>query len=201
MQLGVLKNMQAPEGRITGVTYALPVETQFEIFKAILPNLKSLLLLLEEGHPSNTINQEETKAICSTMGIRYHDKICSSTQDAVAAVAEFKGKVSAILLGSNRLVYDNAPNIVSAAGKVPVLSYLPKPVEAGALGGFLADDIKLGRMLAESVADVLIKGKAVRDVPVKADPDPIFTVNVRTAEKLGIEIPFHILKKARVIEN
>ena len=45
-QLGAVKNLQAPEGNITGVTYYLPVDSQFEIFQAIIPDLKSLLLVL-----------------------------------------------------------------------------------------------------------------------------------------------------------
>ena len=38
-QLGTIKNLDAPEGTITGVTYFLPLDQQFEIFKEIMPNM------------------------------------------------------------------------------------------------------------------------------------------------------------------
>ncbi|MCP4686465.1 MAG: hypothetical protein GY859_00340, partial [Desulfobacterales bacterium] len=82
----------------------------------------------------------------------------------------------------------------------PVFSYSSKPVKDGALGGFVADDGALGYMLAQTVVDVLIKGKAIKDAPVKVDPDPKFYVNAKSAEALGVEIPYEILEAAELIE-
>ena len=199
-QLGAVNNLQAPEGNITGVTYYLPVESQFEIFRAILPDLNSVLLLLEEGHPSSMIDQAGTKAVCEKFGIRYDEVLCASREDAIQAVNRFKDKVSTIIIGNEAINIDNGANIVKAAGNTPVLSYTSKPVKVGALGGFVADDGKLGYMLAESVVDVLVKGKAVKDVPVKVDPQPKFYINAVTAEALKVEIPYQILETATVIE-
>lgn len=199
-QLGAVKNLQAPEGNITGVTYYLPVDTQFEIFKAIIPDLKSVLLLLGDGNPSALLDQAATKAVCEKRGIEYHEKLCVTGEDAIAAVDQFKGKVSIIIIGNQSLNIDNAENIVKAAGSTPVLSYSSKPVKAGALGGFVADDNKLGYMLAESLVAVLKNGKAIKDVAVKVDPDPKFYINAKTAEALKIEIPFTILESATVIQ-
>jgi putative ABC transport system substrate-binding protein len=199
-QLGAVKNLQAPEGNITGVTYYLPVASQFEVFKAIIPDLKSVLLLLEKGHPSSLIDQEGTKAVCKKLGIRYNEKFSESSAETLATVNRYRGKVSAIVLGNQALIFDDAKNIVNAAGDTPVLSYSSKPVKVGALGGFVADDTKLGHMLAYSLADVLAKGKTIKTVPVKVDPAPKFYVNANTAQRLQIEIPFHILETATVIE-
>jgi len=199
-ELGAIKNLQAPEGNITGVTYFLPVESQFEIFKAIIPDMESVLLLLGKNNPSAIVDQAGTKAVCKKLGMAYHEKLCDTPEDAIAGVNEFKGKVSVIIIGNQALHIDNAENIVKAAGTTPVLSYSSKPVSAGALGGFVADDEKLGYMLAESVVDVLKNGKAIKEVPVKVDPDPKFYINARTAESLKIEIPFTILETATVIQ-
>lgn len=199
-QLGAVKNLKAPEGNITGVTYFLPVDTQFEIFRALIPNLKSVLLLLEDGHPSSAIDSEGTSEVCKSLGIEYHEAMCKTKEDALTAVTGMKDKVSAIIIGNQALLIDNAESIVPAAGNLPVLSYSSKPVKSGALGGFVADDTKLGYMLAQSVADVLKNGKAVKDVPVKVDPKPQFFVNAKTAVRIGIEIPYQILEAATVIE-
>ena len=70
-----------------------------------------------------------------------------------------------------------------------------------ALCGVVADDVKLGGMLAESVVDVLVKGKAIKDVPVKTDPKPRLVINIATAKRLGLEISFEILETAKIIEK
>lgn len=199
-QLGVVKSLQKPEGQITGVTYFLKVDTQFEIFQAILPEMKSVLLLLGEGNPSALVDQSGTKEICEKLGIKYSEAFCSSAEDAIKAVNKYKENVSTVIIGNQAVIMEKADQIVAAAGKTPVVSYSNKAVKLGALGGFVADDAKLGYMLAKSLVDVLVKGKAIKDVPVKVDPDPKFFINVTTARKIGVDVPFEILEAATVIE-
>jgi putative ABC transport system substrate-binding protein len=198
--LGAVKNLKAPEGNVTGVTYFLPVETEFEVFKAVLPELKSVLLLLEKGHAGSPIDREGTKETCAKLGIAYNEAVVSSVDEAVAAAKANSGKVSAIIIGTQAMLLDNADKVVAVAGNTPVLSYSNKPVQLGALAGFAADDFRLGKMLAESVVEVLIKGKGIKDVAVKFDPKPNFFVNAKMVEKLGLEIPYEILESAKVIE-
>ncbi len=201
IQLGVLKDMDAPEGNVTGVTYFLPVKTSFEVFQALIPNLNSVLLLLEKGHPGGAIDQQGTREICAQLGIEYHESICGSVEEISGAVNQWKQKVSAIIIGSQAMVMDETASIVAAAGSTPVVSYSSKPVKVGALGGFVADDHKLGKQLAESVVAVLVNGLAIKNVPVKIDTDPHFYVNVTTAEQLAVEIPYEILSTATVINT
>lgn len=200
VQLGAVKNLKAPEGNITGVTYFLPVDTQFEVFQAMLPEMKSVMLLVEKGHPSAAIDQEGTKEVCDKLGLEYSDFAASSVDELSAAVKDNAGKASVFIIGSQALIIDNTQAVIAAAGDTPVLAYSSKPVSAGALGGFVADDVKLGTILAESLVQVLVEGKAIKDVPVQMDPDPKFVLNAKTAEKLGVEIPYAILEAAEVIE-
>jgi len=199
VQLGVLKNMGAPEGNITGVTYALPHEMQFKTFLMVLPEMKSVLLLLEKGHPSSPLDQKGTKAACRKLNIDYSDRVCKTIEEAVEVAKQNSGKVSCIILGAQALLIDNAAKIVAGAGSVPVVSYTEKPVEDGALCGLVVDDFKLGKMLGKSVVDVLVKGKAIRDVPVKLDLKPQIHINAKTAKKLGVKIPANVLDVAKIV--
>ena len=198
--LGAVNNLDAPEGNITGVTYYLPVRAQFEIFQAIIPNLNSVLLLVEKGHPGAEIDRNGTREAAAELGIKYSEKVCATESDVIAAVKQAQGNVSAIIIGNQALILDATKNIVAAAGQTPVLAYSKKPVIDGAFGGFAADDTKLGYLLAESVVDVLVNGKAIATVPVKVDPAPGFYVNTTTIEKLGIEIPYETLESATLVQ-
>lgn len=200
VQLGAVKSFAAPGGNVTGVTYYIPVDTQFEIYQAILADLRSILLLVDAGHPGAAIDREATKAYADQNRIVYKEALCNSVEDAVSAVKEQKDAVSAIIFGNQALLLDNAETIISSAPNEPFLSYASRPVKAGALGGVVADDFKLGYMLAESVAEVLNGKKPVSQVPVKTDPNPKFVVNTKKAASLGVEIPFDILEAAEIVE-
>lgn len=199
--MGTVKNINAPEGKITGVTYYLPAETQIEIFQTIIPNLKSILLLVSEGHPSSPIDQERTRRVCDKFGIKYHESSISSLTEAIDAINSLEGKISAILLGNQTLTANEIVEDISKAyPRIPILAYSHSAVKMGALGGFAPDDVKMGYLLAESVVDVLVKGKAIRDVPIKTDPKPTLFLNAKTAQRLGLQIPYEILEASKIIE-
>ncbi len=199
-QLGVVQNFESPEKNITGVTYFLPMDTQFDIFQEILPEMKSVLLLLGRGNPSADVDREGTKKVCRNLALSYKDVECLVINDALKAVRAVDNSQTTVVIGNQSLLFDRADEIVAAAGDIPVVSYSDRAVKLGALGGFVADDDKLGHMLAQSVVDVLIKGKSIRTIPLKTDPDPRFFVNLKTAEKLGIELPYSVLSAATIIE-
>jgi len=198
VQLGILKNANSPEGNITGVTYALPYEQQLQTFLGILPKAKRVMLLFEQGHPSGPLDQAGVKAACGKLGLTYAEKGVKSKEDIAAAFKEAESAADLVLLGAQAALIDNG-GAASAASKVPAFSLTEKPVAEGALAGLVANDVKLGQMLAESIVDVLVKGKKVSEVPVKADPKPELVINVATAKRLGLEISFEVLQAAKIL--
>jgi putative ABC transport system substrate-binding protein len=199
--LGAVENLQAPEGKITGVTYYLPYETRFDAMKVILPKVGSLCLLLEKGHPATPIEREGTKAVCERLAITYHEVEAGSVDELVKGARDLADKVDVFVLGSQAIVMDNVPELskVSRATKTPMFSYSEGPVLNGALAGLFARDEELGRMLADSVVDVVVKGKPVAQVPVKLDPEPCLTINESEMEFFEIKLPPSVLRNARLI--
>lgn len=200
VQLGAVRNMDAPEGNITGVTYAIPYMTKFETFAKVLPNIKSLLILHEDGHASTELDRQGTQAVCKQMNIQYNEVVSKKLEDSLEAVKKARESVDVIVIGSNALNFDNGAAIVAAAGMIPVISYTKRPVLDGVLCGLAADDVKLGQLLGQSIVDVLVKGKAIKAVPIKTDPDPQFYINTKTAKKLGLEIPYEVLNLANLVD-
>jgi putative ABC transport system substrate-binding protein len=199
-QIGVINNMQAPEGNVTGVTYALSYDVQFKTFLAIMPDITSVLLLVEKDHPGSEVDIAGTEKTCRKNGITFNKTICASKEDIVNSIKGYHGKVSAFILGNQALIFDNAGIIADAAGTTPTFAYTANPVKEGVLCGLSADDKKLGRMLGKSIIDVLVYKKPISQVPVKVDAEPILSVNMTTAKTIGIEIPIGILKIAKIFE-
>lgn len=200
--LGAMKDLKTPPTNITGVTYYIPAERQINAFKKVFPKLKSIGLLVEKDHPSSLIDSRETAAACKEEGIEFHDFPCASKEDIISAVkAIYDKKLEAIVIGNQALIFDNGEFIAKNAADIPVLSYAEKPVNKGfALCGLVADDNKLGRMMADSVIQVLLKGSKAEEIPIQTDPGPKFTVNLTVMKKLGINISPALIKYAKTIE-
>ena len=200
-ELGVIKNLSAPEGNITGVTYFIPYEKRFQIIKSLFPSIKSVGILVEKGHPSGPIEAEGTKIQCRRLNIVYREVVASDLNSLIEGTKKLAGAVDLIIISNNRLVMDNITNLLPILNqtRTPTFSFAEAPVKAGALAGVAADDIKLGGFLAESVVDVVINGKPISQVPVKTDLDPRISIYESMMRSLGLKFPDAILKGAEIV--
>lgn len=114
------------------------------------------------------------------------------------ALKESDDTIDAFIFGNQALFFVEGQKFLEAADLTPIFSYSEVIVKFGALASLSADDYKLGRMLAGSIIEVLYNGIRIGDIPIKVDNDPGISINISTAEKLGIIIPMHILKVAEV---
>ncbi len=201
-ELGVIKNLNAPEGKITGVTYFIPYEKRFEIIKTLFPSVKSLAILLEQGHPSGLIEAQGTREQCQRLGINYQEVSAGNLNSLLEETKRIAPKVDIIIISNTRLAMDNINNLMPILNpmKIPMFSFADAPVASGAVAGIAADDLKLGGLLAESVVDVVVKGKPISQVPVKMDTDPKIHINGAMMKSLGLNFPETILKKAQIIQ-
>lgn len=202
VDLGAVKNLNAPEGMITGVTYFIPYEKRFQIIQSLFPNLKSVGLLVEKGHPGGPIDRRGTAEQCQRLQLGYHEAVVSNLNELLEGARNLAGKVDLFIISSTRLAMDNVVNLlpVANASRTPMFAYADKPVKAGAVAGVAADDVKLGGMLAESVMDVVVKGKPVSQVPVKTDPNPRILINKGMMNSLGLKFPDAVLKEATFVD-
>jgi len=201
VELGAIKNLNAPEGKITGVTYFIPYEKRFEIIMSLFPSIKSVGILVEKGHPSGPIEAAGTQVQCKRLGIAYNEVVADDLKSLIEGTKKLAGKVDLIIICNNRLVMDNITNLLPILNqaKTPTFSFAEAPVKAGAVAGVAADDIKLGGFLAESVVDVVINRKTISQVPVKTDPNPRISINESMMRSLGLKFPEGILKGAEIV--
>jgi len=200
-EIGVIKNLSAPEGMVTGVTYFIPYDKRFSIIKSMFPGIKSVGLLAEKGHPSGVIEAAGTRKECQRLGISYKEAVVSNLDELVQETGNLAGNVDLLIVTNSNLLLDHMTNLlpITNTTKTPWFSYADHPVKAGAVAGIAADDVKLGGMLAESVVDVLVRNKPISQVPVKMDPEPKVTINEGMMRSLGLHFPEAILKGATIL--
>jgi putative ABC transport system substrate-binding protein len=201
-EIGAVKNMAAPEGNVTGVTYDIPIAKRFQIIKALFPKIKSVALITEKGYPGGVIDEKATSEECQRQGIQYHDLARATVDEVIDGMQKLTGKVDLFILANNRLALDNATKFsrISLASKTPMFAYSDRSVHNGAVAALVARNDVLGNMLAESVVDVVVKGTPISKVPVKTDPDPEIMVNETTMKALGISFSPEIMAKAKVVK-
>ena len=201
IELGVCSDLAKPDHLITGVTYHLPIERTFAVYRAIWPKLASVGLVVQQGHPSAAIEQASTKRYCEANSIAYKDVACASRSELSMAVSTLRGQVDLLIGGNQALLIDNGQLVAQLAAKTPYVSYAEKPVtDRHALLGVVPDDLKLGRQLAAAMIAVLVDGKPVTAVPITGDDAPRLVVNQAKAEALGLTIPADLLAGANLLK-
>ena len=200
--LGTVKSFIAPEGNITGVTYYIDKKTTLRMIKLFIPNMTSILFIGELGHPSTPIEQEETKQHSQNIyKIKYDEITSNSLEFILKKIKEKSNNFSAIVLGNQALIMDNAAEITKAAKNTPVFSYSKVSVANGALAGYSSDDNKQGILLAQSVYSILFENKKVSETPIKIDHTPLFYVNKKTLQRLNMKVPVRLKDKIIYLDN
>lgn len=197
-ELGVMKNLNAPEGKVTGVTYYIPYAKRFEIIMQLFPKIKRVGLVVELADPSGLIEQSATRSQCARLNLKYDDVVASDLKKLVDETDKLADRVDLIVISNTRLAMEYTTSLIPIVNKkkVPIFSYSSEPVEKGATAGIGTDETKLGAMLAQSVVDVLVNKKPISQVSVKMDPAPTICINKAMVKSLGLHFPEAILSKA-----
>lgn len=82
--------------------------------------------------------------------------------------------------------------------KKPVVGLWPFSTDDGALCAVVVDPREHGRVAAE-MARQIMNGKKAGEIPVKGNKQGYVIVNVKTAQKLGMDVPFNIIESAQKI--
>jgi putative tryptophan/tyrosine transport system substrate-binding protein len=202
-ELGVVANLEAPEGNITGATHYLPFEKRFAAIKTLFPKAQRIGLLLEKGHPGSAIDQKGTREQCEKLGMEYHELSPATMDELIAGAKDMAGKVDVMIMSSTALVHDHTEALVPICrtAKVPLFAYADSPVARGALASVGARSEVLGAKLADMVVDVVINGKPVSQVPVAMDPDPRISLNEEAMEAFALKLPPSVLRQARIVKK
>jgi putative ABC transport system substrate-binding protein len=202
VDLGAVKQLDAPEGNVTGVTYFIPYEKRFEVLKKMFPAAKSIGIVLQKGHPATPIDQKGTKEQCDRLGLAYQEVVAENANQLLQGAEALADKVQVLIISATGLVIDNTVNLVGIQNrkKVPLFSYAEGRAKLGALAELAARDEELGSMLADSVVDVVAKGKRVAQVPVKMDPKPSLVINDGIAKMLNVSVPSELQGQVQLVQ-
>lgn len=190
---GIIQKLDHPEGNVTGISNFSPniTEKQFEFYKILLPNMRTLAVIYNSGESNSVFMVEKIKSVASQYDIAIKELVIQSTNDAVFGVKSLIGTVDAILVDNDNTALGAIKGIIDIASKanIPLLCSDLDTIKLGSLVVIGPDQYKLGEQAGEMVVRIIRDKVPVSDIPTIFATDIRYVVNKNVAEKLNITIP------------
>lgn len=180
-----------PLGNITGTSDKLPVESQLEMIRAILPEAKKIGIMYTTSEVNSVSAIEEYKELAPNYGFEIVEGAISTSADIPMAADNLLGKVDCITNLTDNTVVSALPVILAKANekKIPVFGSEVEQVKIGCLAAVGLDYYKLGIQTGQMAAEIL-KGEAdASTMPFEVIEEGSFYGNSAVATNLGIELP------------
>lgn len=136
-------------------------------------------------------------------------EICRTFQEWQRKVEQYRSLADVFSFGPyNALTDETTGNNVSpdevmawttAAIARPTLGFSDIAKSHGMLCGILESGHEQGRLAGEMARQILATGVAAGAIPVRVNVLGVVMVNLKTAERLGVKIPYEIIEAAGVV--
>lgn len=187
---GIMTSMEKPDKNATGTSNIVPVDEIFKLASELTPEAKNIGILYCSGETNAVLTVEKAKAYLEANNYTYEEVTVANSSEVQQAANVLAGKVDAIYIPIDSTVQSAMAQVVEAAGKagIPVYGSDPVMVKSGALGCVSVSNTQLGERSAE-MADEILKGKNVSEIPAEAMSSYQYVVSKSAAEALNITIP------------
>jgi putative tryptophan/tyrosine transport system substrate-binding protein len=200
---GIVESLDRPGGNITGITEMMPELTpqRLKLLKQVVPTLHRASILRRPG----TLSQEtfgqmlkETQAIARSLEVQVQIVEAAKVEDFDAAFATMaKERAEGLIVLVNPMYVVQRKHIIDRAmnQKLPAIYEWKLFVESGGLISYGADVLDVYRRTA-GLVDKILKGAKPADLPVEKPIKLNMSVNLKSANALGLTIPDSILEQA-----
>ncbi len=203
VKYGFVQSLAHPGGNITGVSHQVVQGSgkRVELFKEMVPGLKRMLIVREPGYIPSETSMVEIREAANRLGIEIIDRPTHSRkeiQDVMASVRP--DTVDGTMIPPDSHVIANADLVIetSLARRVPAFGLFDYMAEWGAVAADGPSAYEAGARVA-SYIDKISKGAKPADLAVEP-VDPIFVINLKAAQCVGLSVPLEVLGQAdRVI--
>jgi putative tryptophan/tyrosine transport system substrate-binding protein len=202
---GLVSSLSRPGNNITGATL-MGVELapkRLELIRQLLPNATALGVLINEKFPQSAAEVGDTEAAARSLGIKIAVMNASTEPELTDSFARIaQQKLDALVVGTDPFLLGQR-SLIAKLGvqhRVPTMYHLRDFVVAGGL-------LSYGPSIAEAYRQAgiytgrILNGEKPAELPVLQPTNFLFSINLRTARALGLQIPAQLLALAdEVIE-
>jgi putative ABC transport system substrate-binding protein len=198
---GYVENFAHPGGNITGLAWLNRdiSAKRVEFLKELLPKMSRVGVLWDAGGPGPAIAFKEytVSAQAFKLDLRSFEVHGPNPDLSGAFQAAKTARPDALIVVQNPLMGQHAKQIFELATKnrLPTMTEESRYVEAGGLMSYGANLAVLYRRAAGYVVEIL-NGANPGDLQVKLPEQFEIFINLKTAHKIGLVIPQHVLVQA-----
>jgi len=194
---GFIESTAHPGGSITGTSYlGLQEAPRLRWLLELVPGAKRIYVPCDPANQGTAGSLQRVRDAAERLGVTLVIREVHGSEELTAAIEQIPLDVDAILLPPDTFI--SSPIEVWAATaierKLPLCVSSPVQVRRGALMSYGFSFFESGT-LAAHLADQVLRGASTGDLPVEV-PEFFLSVNVKTAEAIGLDIPNEILCQA-----
>jgi putative tryptophan/tyrosine transport system substrate-binding protein len=187
---------------ITGASMNVPVESIVQVFKQLGRKIRRLGVVFNRAHTGYLMTRAEQ--VIRDQGLELVAKEVRSPKEAIQAIDSLQDeKIHALWILPDETIL--TPEVIqymvlfSFRSKVPLLGLSERQAQMGALLSLsFGSSEDIGRQAAE-LANSILEGKSPDMIPYTMARKLKLTVNLKAAEKLGIEVPKSVLGTAQSV--
>jgi ABC-type uncharacterized transport system substrate-binding protein len=202
---GFVDSLSRPGGNTTGfMQFEYDLSGKWlELLKQIAPNVTHAAVLRDPALPSGIGQFAVIQSVAPSVGVEVRPVSVRDAAEIERAIAAFaRSPNSGLIVTSSALTVRHRELIIALAArhKLPAVYYRRYFVATGGLISYGYDIVDQFRRAAGYV-DRILKGAKPADLPVQAPTKYEMVINLKTANKLGLEVPTALLARAdEVIE-
>lgn len=197
----LVKNMEEPEGNITGVSDYVSMEAQLKEMVRVFPDIKNVGVMFSTNEANSQFQIEELKKAAEGLGLNVVEVGVNNINDVSTAIKSLEQKIDIFLSITDNTV-SSASTIIAESlkeAKIPSFASEEGPVDNGILMSAGVDYVDLGKKAAGMASEIL-GGKKVSEIPVVFSKETRKVVNKKTADALGLSKDDKLMKDAKVVE-
>ncbi len=197
---GLVKQLAAPGGNITGISDMSPMADHVALIKEITPDVKTIGVLFNPGEANSVSLVERLKEVATEAGLAVVEAPVTKSADVQAAARGLVGKADAMYVPTDNTVVSalEAAIAVAEENDIPFYAGDTDSVQRGALASIGFNYFDVGVETGKVVARIL-KGEKPGDIDVTFASGTDLFVNKAAAEKMGVTIPEAVLARANTV--
>jgi putative ABC transport system substrate-binding protein len=199
----LVESHERPNTNVTGTTDMTPVARQFELIRELFPDAQNIGIMYNSGETNSIIQAELADEAAASLGLNLEHMAVAAAGDVMQAAEIIASRVDVIYTPTCNLMASNMVTIVRAAEEagIPVVAGDGGSVLNGATITIGIDYFALGRQTGHMAAQILQNGAQPQTMPIQAQAEYGYFVNLTSARNIGFTVPEHIMAVATLYEE
>jgi putative ABC transport system substrate-binding protein len=197
---GIVQSIANPGGNLTGIATGVEVHgLRLQWLLKVAPNVKRVYVPYDTGDAATAAGLKAVQNAAAKLGVELVTREIRNADDVTATIADIPGKVDGVFLLAGTIVGTHMNDFitVSLQNKLPLSAPMVPQVSSGALLSYGFDNQAIGKQ-ATRLAVRILKGAKPADLPVETS-EFFLSINLKTAQAIGLTVPDDILRQAATI--